>query len=153
MKRYPLKGFMVIMVLGMLLLPSSGETRRGMRGMMSCGDGSCGWYCPYCGRYMGSGMMAYQGGLCMGPGMMGYRGGMCVGPGYSPYQLPTESVDEEKSKDLVEDYLQYGRNPNLKIGEVKDKGSDFEVCVVTKDGSLVDKILINKNTGWMRSTY
>jgi hypothetical protein len=42
----------------------------------------------------------------------------------------------------------------LKLGKIKDEGSAFEVDIVTKsNGSLVDKILVNKNTGWLRSAY
>ena len=30
---------------------------------------------------------------------------------------------------------------------------NFEADVVTKDNSLADKILVDKNTGWMRPAY
>lgn len=153
MRRHNMGLTIGLMVMGLVLLPPSAESQRGMRWMMDRGDGPYVWYCPYCGRHLGPGMMRYRGGLCMGPGPMDYRGGMCMSPGYSFYGLPAESVDKEKAKDLVDDYLRYGRNPNLKIGDAEDKGSDFEVSVVTKDGSLVDRILVNKNNGWMRSVY
>jgi len=45
------------------------------------------------------------------------------------------------------------RNPNLKLGEIEDKGNAFEAEIQTKDGSLVDRILVDKYTGWMRSVY
>jgi hypothetical protein len=46
------------------------------------------------------------------------------------------------------------RNPNLKLGKIKDEGSAFEVDIVTKsNGALVDKVLVNKDTGWLRSVY
>jgi hypothetical protein len=45
------------------------------------------------------------------------------------------------------------RNPNLKLEKIGDKGNAFEGEIVTKDDSLVDKILVDKNTGWMRSVY
>jgi hypothetical protein len=45
------------------------------------------------------------------------------------------------------------RNPNLKVGEIEDKGYVFEAEILTKDNSLVDKILVDKRTGWMRSIY
>ncbi len=44
-------------------------------------------------------------------------------------------------------------NPNLKLGDIKDEGQNFEADVVTKDNSLADKILIDKNTGWMLLAY
>jgi hypothetical protein len=106
-------------------------------------------YCPYCGSYMGPGMM--------GRGMMG-RGMM--GPGYGPqygygqqYQQPPNPLDKEQAKQEVENYLRSTRNPNLKMGKIEEKGNDYEVRIETKDGSLADKILVNKDTGWMRSAY
>lgn len=54
---------------------------------------------------------------------------------------------------MVKNYLDSTRNPNLKLGKLKEEGSAFEAEIVTKDGSLADKILIDKNTGWMRSGY
>ena len=100
-----------------------------------------GWYCPYCG--------SYQGGYGMGPGMMG--------PGYGnnqPYRQPQRSINEKEAKGIVENYLNSTRNPNLKLGKIKDEGSAFEVDIVTKsNGALVDKVLVNKDTGWLRSVY
>jgi len=109
-----------------------------------------GWYCPYCG--------SYQGGYGMGPGMMGYgRGYGMMGPGYGynqQYQQPQRTITEKDAKGIVENYLNSTRNPNLKLGKIKDEGSAFEADIVTKsNGSLVDKILVNKNTGWLRSVY
>ena len=118
-----------------------------------------GWYCPYCGSYqggygMGPGMMGYG----MGPGMMGYGmgPGMMV-PGYGNNQLyrqPQRSINEKDAKGIVENYLNSTRNPNLKLGKIQDEGSNFEVQIVTKNnGSLVDRVLVDKNTGWLRSAY
>ena len=134
-----------------------------------------GWYCPNCGSYqgggygMGPGMMGGRGyGYGMGPGMMGNRGygygtgqGM-MGPGYGygpnqqyPYaqQQPQKPIDKNQAKSIVENYLKSTGNPNLKLGDIKDEGQNFEADVVTKDNSLADKILIDKNTGWMRPAY
>jgi hypothetical protein len=41
-------------------------------------------------------------------------------------------------------------NPNLKVGEIQDKGTYFEGTIVTKDNSLVAKYSIDKDTGWVR---
>ena len=134
-----------------------------------------GWYCPNCGSYqgggygMGPGMMGGRGyGYGMGPGMMGGQGygyGMgpgMMGPGYGygpnqqyPYaqQQPQKPIDKNQAKSIVENYLKSTGNPNLKLGDIKDEGQNFEADVVTKDNSLADKILIDKNTGWMRPAY
>jgi hypothetical protein len=119
---------------------------------------------PQAGRYG-----PYQGyGYGMGPGMMGGQGygyGMgpgMIGPGYGygpnqqyPYaqQQPQKPIDKDQAKSMVENYLSSTGNPNLKLGAVKDEGQNFEADVVTKDNSLADKILIDKNTGWMRPAY
>ena len=54
---------------------------------------------------------------------------------------------------MVENYLKSTGNPNLKLGDIKDEGQNSEADVVTKDNSLADKILVDKNTGWMRLAY
>ena len=106
----------------------------------------------YSGYYMGPGMMGY--GYGMGPGMMGYGYGPQYGPQYAPqYQQPQKPLNENQAKELVENYLQATRNPNLKLGKIVDKGNAFEANIVTKDGSLVNKVLVDKNTGWMQSAY
>jgi hypothetical protein len=138
----------------------------------------CGqYYGPEGGYGMGPGMMGPGWGYGMGPGMMG-RGmgpgmmgpGWGYGPGYGPgpmgpgmmgpgygygpqYQQPQKPLEQKDAKGLLENYLQAGRNPNLKLGKIEDKGPYFEAEIVTKNGALVDKILVDKNTGWMRSIY
>ena len=103
---------------------------------------------------MGPGMMG-RGYYGMGPGMMGPGYGPGPGYGYGPryQQQPREPMDEKAAKDLVENYLQSTRNPNLKLGKIESKGDTFEAEITTKTGSLVDKIAIDKYTGWMRSVY
>jgi hypothetical protein len=117
-------------------------------------------YAPYCGYYggpgygMGPGMMGP--GYGMGPGMMGPGYGYGYGPQYGygqQYRQPSEPLSEDQAKQEVENYLSSTRNPNLKMGKIEDKGNDYQVNIETKDGSLANKILVNKDTGWMRSAY
>ncbi|NIS68498.1 MAG: hypothetical protein GTO12_05955 [Proteobacteria bacterium] len=112
------------------------------------------------GPWMGSGMMGR--GWGMGPGMMhrgygtdyGPQNSPQYGPQYGPqYQQPRKPLEEKDARGILENYLQSMRNPNLKLGEIKDQGYAFEAEIKTKDGSLVDKILVDKNTGQMRSVY
>lgn len=139
-------------------------------GMMGDDDGDRD--CPYGGRSTGPGrgygMMGR--GYGMGSGMMG--GGSGMGPGYgmgsgygrgpgsmgrAPEQGGTVTgagrletpLKEEGARTAVENYLQATRNPNLKLGKITEQGDAFEAEIVTKDGSLVDKLLIDKSTGWM----
>ncbi|MCJ7593276.1 MAG: hypothetical protein MUO52_00710, partial [Desulfobacterales bacterium] len=107
------------------------------------------------GYGMGPGMMGR--GYGMGPGMMGPGYGMgpgMMGPGYGPqYQQPQKHMEEKDAQAVLEDYVKSTRNPNLKLGKLKDTGSAFEAEIVTKEGSLVDKIAVDKSTGGMRSIY
>jgi hypothetical protein len=116
------------------------------------GPGTMGGGWPgYC---MGPGMMGYGYGYGMGPGMMGPGYGQQYGPQYAPqYQRPQRPLNENQAKEMVENYLEATRNPNLKLGKIADKGYAFEADIVTKDGSLVNKVLVDKNTGWMQSAY
>ena len=103
---------------------------------------------------MGPGMMGY--GYGMGPGMMypGYGYGPQYGRQYAPrYQQPEKPLNESQAKEMVENYLQSTRNPNLKLGKIEDTGHAYEANIVTKNGSLVNKILVDKDTGQMHSAY
>jgi len=148
-----LVAFAVILILGVAIAYAQNP------GMMGQG----GWYCPYCGQWMGPGMM---GGGMMGRGMMGpMMGGQgmmgpgMMAPGYGQqyqqpmYQQPQKQLEEKDAKTILENYLTNMRNPNLKLGKIKDIGTAFEAEIVTKDNSMVDKIMVDKMTGWMRSAY
>ena len=112
---------------------------------------------------MGSGMMGNGNG--MGSGMMGGgygSGSTMMGPGHGQqygrenapqYQQPQKPLNENQAKERLENYLQSRNNPNLKLGKIEDKGNVFEANILTKNGSLVDKILVDKNTGQMHSAY
>jgi hypothetical protein len=58
-------------------------------------------------------------------------------------------LQEDGARTVIENYLQSTRNPNLKLGKITEQGDAFEAENVTKDGSLVDKLLVDKSTGWM----
>jgi hypothetical protein len=109
----------------------------------------------YGGHMMGPGYGPY-GGHMMGPGYGSY-GGYMMGPGYGGYcwgETPrsygeSKPVTKQETESILKEYI--GGNPNLKVGEVRDKGTYFEGEIVTKDNSLVAKYGIDKNTGWVRS--
>jgi hypothetical protein len=117
------------------------------------------------GHGMGSGMMGGFGFGMMGGGYsgMGPGGGQGIGPGMNfpgdvrQYGPPTHELQKPLSKNeargMAENYLKSTHNPNLHLGKIKDQGDAFEANVLTKDNSLADKILIDKNTGSMRSAY
>jgi hypothetical protein len=116
-------------------------------GMMGRGYGMMGR-----GYGMGSGMMMGRG-YGMGPGYGQGQGSMETAPeqgeiGPTSGRLETP-LKEDGARTTVENYLQSTRNPNLKLGKITEQGNAFEAEIVTKDGSLVDKLLIEKSTGWM----
>jgi hypothetical protein len=103
-----------------------------------------GYYCPWMGG--GPGMQEQQGGwYCP---WMGSGGTM--GP-QAPVAKPGQPLSADQAKAMVEQHI--SGNPNLKAGKVTEKNGAYEVDIVTKDGSLVDKIQVSKQTGWFRSVY
>lgn len=119
-----------------------GMTGPGGYGMMGPGYGMMGPGYGYgmMGGGPGWGMMHGWGG--MGPGMMyGY------GPGYSGQGNLNLSTDQVKA------YLQQMiRNPNLTVGDVKEKDADtITADVVTKQGSqLVQRLDFNRQNGFVQ---
>ena len=87
-------------------------------GMMGYGGYGCPNY-PSSGQYMGP-----RKGYGKGPGMMGHGRGqmqgsqpMGSGPRYSQGQ---GTLSKEDAGSIVKDYLSSTRNPNLKLGKIKD---------------------------------
>ena len=138
------------------------------QGMMGYGSYGCPNY-PSSGQYkgprrgygMGPGMMGRgmgpEGGFERGSGMMDrgrgqMQGSQQMGSG-SQYSRGKGALSKEDAGSIVKDYLTSTRNPNLKLGKIKDAGNAFEAEIVTKDNSLVDRLLIDKSSGWMRPAY
>ncbi|MFO7803725.1 MAG: hypothetical protein R6V55_15695 [Desulfovermiculus sp.] len=116
-----------------------------------------GWYCPWSGQGMGPGMMHRGQGMMhgwqgqgMGPGMMhGQWGRGQYGPNAGQQQM--QPLDQNGARELAQNYA--AGNPNLKIGEVTEQDGSFEATIVTTDGSLVERLLIDKQTGWMKRAF
>ena len=138
---------------------SRGPGRRDFGYGHGMGPGMMGGYGP--GYGMGPGMMGgYGSGYGMGSGMMGGYGsgyGMgsgMMGPDYGTRRPSAgKPIDQKEAKSMMNDYLKSSRNPNLKLGKIKDVGRAFEAEILTTKNALVDKVLIDKSTGYMRSAY
>ena len=103
----------------------------------------------YVFAHEGGGMMGGQGGGMMGMmRMMNECGGMMEA---SP--VSAEPVTKERAEAIVKQNLANLRNPNLKTGKVVEETAGFVVEITTKDGALVDKIIVDKRTGHARSAY
>lgn len=140
----------ISLILGLLLvsgiifsaMEGDAQMRQGMMaGRYGGGSG------PYCGQ------SSIPGGM-MGPGHMGQNapdgGQFVIRPCSQQLQKP---LDKDQASRAVENYLKSTGNPNLKLGKIAEKGENFEANILTKNDSLVDKILINRETGEMLSEY
>ena len=108
-------------------------------------------YCPYCGGYLGSGGGYYG----MGPRMMGPGYGYGMGPGMMgggyQYQQLDKPLTKKDVEAQVEDYIQSLHNSDIKLGKITEKDTSFEAEILGKNKVVVDTIIVDKNTGWMRS--
>jgi hypothetical protein len=73
--------------------------------------------------------------------------------GHGSKDRPSEPLSSEDAGRLIETHLQKRGNPNLKLGDVETEDDHFIATIVTKDDSLVDKLKIDKETGWFQSIY
>lgn len=109
------------------------------------------------GYGMGPGMMGGSGydSYGMGPGMMdGDGSGYGMGRGYGRQSQDTgKPMDAKEAEAMMNDYIKSTRNPNLKLGKVKEVGGAFEAEILTQKNDLVDRVLIDKETGSVRSAY
>lgn len=120
--------------------------------------------CPWCGRPMQRMHGRMMGGMMQNPGMapcgmgggrMHGRMGMkpCMRMRYGSGEMPSGPLSAEDAGRLIETHLQNRGNPNLKLRDVETANDHFIATIVTKDDSLVDKVKIDKETGWFRSIY
>ena len=159
--------FGMVVCLSGLVLTSAVEAQRGYGMHHGMWDGGSdyhqggGWsYCPYCGGrlderddYRGWGGH-HRGRGMMGPGYDRYERRGMMNPDYQrDYRRYDEPLKKEDAKQQVEEMLDRSRNPNLKTGDIEDKEEFFVVEIVTQDGSLADKMEVDKETGMLRSAY
>ena len=93
---------------------------------------------------MGPGMM-HDGGLRdygMGPDMMGR--------GYENewnFHRHQSIENRKEAARIFQDYINSRHNPDLKLGKIKDEGSEFEADLMNRDHFLVGKLFVDKDTG------
>lgn len=82
----------------------------------------------------------------------GHGGNMpCQNCPYANNNAASQPMSLEQARSMVGNYV--ARNPNLKIGSVEEKDGAYQAEIVTKDGSMVDRMVIDKSTGRMHSVY
>ena len=76
----------------------------------------------------------------------GYGGASAESPCWSGSAESAVQINKDEAKSLISFQLRRS-NPNLKVGKVTEKEVGFEVTIVTKEDSLVDRLMVEKNTG------
>ena len=125
-------------------------------------EGRPGWG-PGMMRGYGPGMMGgyghgagRMGGYGPGAGWMGYGMGPAANagvqcPGYAA-AANADPLSLEDAQKIVQQRLAWMGNDRLKVGKVEAKGDTaFTAEIVTLDNSLVEKVEIDRKTGFMRS--
>lgn len=110
-----------------------------------------GWFCPFCG---GS-YAPYDSNKNQQDATRRYHHWMGIdhrGEVLGQY-TSGRPLDRNKATSLVEIYLRSTNNPNLKLGGIAARDGFYEARIVTREGSLADILLVDKNTGLMRSVY
>lgn len=89
-----------------------------------------------------------------GPGM--YRGmpygQFCPGPRSRPYGAPKAVGTVGDARQLIESYFT-GCGQRLRCGKIEEKTGYFEADMLNREGVVVDKVIVDKRTGRIRSIY
>jgi len=118
------------------------------------------WTCP---RYEEMQKRGYGPGYGMGYGMRGngprfghhrgYGQGFGMGLMGGGRWNTDKDLSVEQVKDILEGKIAMHGNDNLKVGKVEAKDDNTAIAeIVTKDGSLVQTLEVDRNTGRMRPT-
>jgi hypothetical protein len=76
--------------------------------------------------------------------------GYGMGHGYGMHQALPRDLTTDEVRHMLGHQLEWQGNPNLKLGKVEEKDEDTIVAeIVTKDGSLVDRLEVDRHTGRM----
>jgi len=88
----------------------------------------------------------------MMPGMpdRGPYGGYCQGPGYGRYgaRQPIRTVRDARA------YLdRFFEGQKLEIGAITERGRFFRADILDRDKKVVDRVILDRRTGRIRSLY
>ena len=128
------------------------------QGMMAPGMGGQGMMGP---GMMGPGMMGPgmmgpgqrgQGMMSPGTGGRGMMGpGFGKGPGLGGQVVPSRDLTADDVRHFLDHRLEMHGNKRLKVGEVREADDDKVVAdITTVDGSLVQRLEVDRHTGTMR---
>jgi hypothetical protein len=79
-------------------------------------------------------------------------GHFCPGQGRGPYgkRMPVATADQ--AKQVIEAYFA-AMGENVGTGTIEERRLFFEVEILGKDGVLIDRAIVDKRTGRIRSIY
>lgn len=69
------------------------------------------------------------------------------------YKPPAVGFTDIEIAAMVDRFICVTGNPNLRIGEIRERRSGFEIEILTRTGALVDILYADKYTSWIRSIY
>ena len=64
-----------------------------------------------------------------------------------------EPVTMDQARYLVDNYMYLSGIPDLKPGKIIEKDNEFDVEIITKDGSSLGMLIIDKQTGVIKSPF
>jgi hypothetical protein len=97
---------------------------------------------------------AVSGAQPMGRGM--YRGApyghYCPGMQWGPYGVRKPVATAEQARQVIEVYLA-DNGQNLTVGNITEKNWYFEAEILNRDKAVIDRVIVDKRSGRIRSIY
>jgi len=88
-----------------------------------------------------------------------YKGGpygnYCPGMQWGPYGVRKPVRTAEEAKQVIETYLSdlSGNTEGFRVGQIQEKNLYFEVEILDRNNKLIDRAIVDKRTGRIRSIY
>ncbi|MEW6117666.1 MAG: PepSY domain-containing protein [Nitrospirota bacterium] len=84
-------------------------------------------------------------------GWMGVpHGDYCDGPGWGWYGARRAVTTPQQAKKILKEYF---KGEDVAVGVIRERGHFFEADIKDKKGTVVDRVIIDKRTGRIRSIY
>lgn len=79
-------------------------------------------------------------------------GRYCPGPRWGPYGARRTVNTADEAKKAIETYFS-NSTQKVKVGKIEERGRFFEAEILDAEGALIDKLIIDKRSGRIRSIY
>lgn len=85
-----------------------------------------------------------------------YKGGpygnYCPGMAWGPYGVRNPVRTAEEAKQVIETYLSDNKE-GVRVGKIQEKNLYFEAEILDRNKKLIDRAIVDKRTGRIRSIY